>query len=176
MQCPSAKVNVYTAGVLGVAFFATGSGWVLKCISFCHSNFPYFFGYKYFVFRRQYCQPLNGLKFLDQRKKNQRKKWDEVLFLAMMEWMDGFLFLLSCFLKVVFHNDTLKKFQVAVGWKTATCCFTTHTIRLYCLKQSRHYVVIYTKCQITAKNVIRKKTTNKNIYLRFCWTFVRRRV
>ena len=81
--------------------------------------------------------------------------------------MDGFPFQLSCFLKFVFHNDTLKRFQVAVGWKTVACCFTTHTIRLYCLKQSRHYFVIYTKCQITAKSVIRKKQNKKNIYLRW---------
>ena len=27
---------------LGVAFFATGPGWVLKFISFWHSNLPYF--------------------------------------------------------------------------------------------------------------------------------------
>ena len=26
---------------LGVAFFATGPGWVLKCMSFWHSNLPY---------------------------------------------------------------------------------------------------------------------------------------
>ena len=32
----------FPAGCLGVAFFATGSGWVLKCISFWHSNLPYF--------------------------------------------------------------------------------------------------------------------------------------
>ena len=30
-----------TAGV-GVAFFATAPGWVLKCISFWHLNLPYF--------------------------------------------------------------------------------------------------------------------------------------
>ena len=29
-------------GGLGVAFYATGPSWVLKCISFWHSNLPYF--------------------------------------------------------------------------------------------------------------------------------------
>ena len=43
MQCPSAKVNVYTAGGLGVAFFATGPGWVLKMYVITTLEFtPYF--------------------------------------------------------------------------------------------------------------------------------------
>ena len=32
----------FPAGGLGVAFFTTGPGWVLKYISFRHSNLPYF--------------------------------------------------------------------------------------------------------------------------------------
>ena len=32
----------FPAGGFGVAFFATGPGWVLKCIFFWHSNLPYF--------------------------------------------------------------------------------------------------------------------------------------
>ena len=32
----------FPAGGLGVVFFATGPGWFLKCISFSHSNLPYF--------------------------------------------------------------------------------------------------------------------------------------
>ena len=36
---PGLRVQ-FPAGVLGVAFFATGSGWVLKCVSFQHSNLP----------------------------------------------------------------------------------------------------------------------------------------
>ena len=38
---PGSRVQ-FPAGDLGVAFFATGPGWVLKCISFRHSNLPYF--------------------------------------------------------------------------------------------------------------------------------------
>ena len=38
---PESRVR-FPAGGLGVAFFATGPGWVLKCISFWHSNLLYF--------------------------------------------------------------------------------------------------------------------------------------
>ena len=35
------KDNIFPAGRLGLAFFATGPDWVLKCISFWHSNLLY---------------------------------------------------------------------------------------------------------------------------------------